>query len=737
METIGVLLNAGELLKAIYGFCEGVHEHRQLVLRVHARLAELLAELERQQERGVPLSADVLDRYRHILEDFARFLERHQRKNVVSRIAGHRKIVDFRREDLAWKKQFELDAAQQRARVLALASDHVALLRELNTMQKKREALTVWTKQLALEEPCARDNSAVARAYDTLVRHSQQITVQPPEDWFLHADQVEIDALPIGCGAFGQVYLGLYEDHTQVAVKCLPAGDERMRRDFREEIRGWWAINHHQFVLKMFGACDVSDPPFIVCEYAPFGSLDEFLLTDPANAVHLWRLLYEAAQGLAFLHRKRLVHGDVKCNNILVGADGHARVSDFGMSFTRAHSVSVSTTRRTGAVRWKAPECLAGEAPTFASDWYAFGMTVLEAVSGRVPWARVADDAVVMDSVKHGKLPPRPANVSDDAWELIASLCQRQPNDRLEAAGALNRLRLLANKGTISVRSYQQRLLSSHSTATTASMDERSGGVSCESSFCIDDEMADEPIRDDVDVTVLTHWVINGTDKQKETALRSIAVMSSAASRWKLAKSEALSALVHLLTRGTDVHREYAAKALAAIADELKTLPVIVDSGCITPLVHLVASGSDRQKEAAAEALSNIAFEPESRPRIVDAGGVYPLVQLMAVGTDLQKQYAARTLSNVAFEPKSLARIVDAGGVSALFGLLSGTESQQQYACDVILVLSEDPKWARLMYERGALPVLRRTECSSARAARALIKSKSRDRMGLIEKLFG
>ncbi|KAJ0392593.1 hypothetical protein ATCC90586_010853 [Pythium insidiosum] len=465
MEAAPLLWDAAGLLQGIFNYCQGVRENQQLALRVHGRLQDLFSELERHERRGVQLSSDVLGKYMGLLKDFEQFLHRHQRKNVVCRIIMHRKtceriqvfhedidqffrlftlslgaeLVDFKQQDAAWKAQFERDVVEQRALYIKLASDSATLLRELNTAQKKREALTVW--DLARKDVSSESNIVIDRAYNTLLRYSQGINVQAPESWFIHEAQVDLDEFPIGAGAFGEVFLGYFEEHTRVAVKRLPKADERMRRDFRKEIHTWWGINHHQFVLRMYGACDVSELPFIVCEYAPHGSLDNFLLADSHSIRQLWRLLYEAAQGIAFLHSKKVVHGDIKCNNILVGTGNHARIADFGMSFTRTNSASVSKTQsQTGAVRWKAPECIDGEYPTFASDWFSFGMSVLEAASGRVPWAGVADDSIVRDNVRLGKLPPRPRDLPDDAWDLVVAMCKKEPGDRLVGANALRRM---------------------------------------------------------------------------------------------------------------------------------------------------------------------------------------------------------------------------------------------------------------------------------------------------------
>ncbi|KAJ0389697.1 hypothetical protein ATCC90586_011300 [Pythium insidiosum] len=133
----------------------------------------------------------------------------------------------------------------------------------------------------------------------------------------------------------------------------------------------------------------------------------------------------------------------------------------------------MSAKRPTGATRWKAPECMDGESPTAASDWFAFGMTVLEAESGRVPWANVAEDAIVIDNVRRGKLPPRPANVSDQAWELVAELCKQDARARLAGKQAISRLKVLAEQSDAADASTAWPAYQTPTTGRAARMEKR------------------------------------------------------------------------------------------------------------------------------------------------------------------------------------------------------------------------------------------------------------------------
>ncbi|KAF4036943.1 Protein kinase domain [Phytophthora infestans] len=98
--------------------------------------------------------------------------------------------------------------------------------------------------------------------------------------------------------------------------------------------------------------------------------------------VKAWEKLYEAALGLEFLHERGVVHADLKGDNILIGEDGCAKLTDFGLSAVVSDGAN-SSTSPVGALRWKAPECMgtSGKPATFASDIFSLGMCIIEAIT--------------------------------------------------------------------------------------------------------------------------------------------------------------------------------------------------------------------------------------------------------------------------------------------------------------------------------------------------------------------
>ncbi|KAF1319978.1 Serine/threonine protein kinase, partial [Globisporangium splendens] len=239
--------------------------------------------------------------------------------------------------------------------------------------------------------------------------------------WFLPLRKLQFSSSSeIGQGAFGKVYKGVWLD-TPVVVKFMGYEGDRdtiSNELFLHEVRVWHRLKKHPHIVELYGACHV-DKRYFVCEYASNGDLRDYLKR--AGNDHLvWDKLYEIALGLAYMHGLSVVHNDLKCDNVLVGMDGKAKLIDFGLSAIVGDSEIMVEVKHMGAVHWKSPEYLAGERPSFASDVYSFAMCILEAVTGDIPWGRNMYSAVVRIRVKNGDLPTRPGMMNDKQWKRQA-----------------------------------------------------------------------------------------------------------------------------------------------------------------------------------------------------------------------------------------------------------------------------------------------------------------------------
>ncbi|KAG8910858.1 hypothetical protein FRC01_006086, partial [Tulasnella sp. 417] len=158
--------------------------------------------------------------------------------------------------------------------------------------------------------------------------------------------------------------------------------------------------------------------------------------------------LYEAADAVSYLHDSKVIHGDIKGSNILINDSGKSLLCDFGL--TRVTQSKTSTAMRgAGTVRWQSPELWEEDIPkSFGSDVYAFAMTIVEIITGDVPFAHIRNEtsliiAVMQKDERPLKAPLKsPSGMSYlNAWDVAEACWKKDPQDRMTMRAAFQRLR--------------------------------------------------------------------------------------------------------------------------------------------------------------------------------------------------------------------------------------------------------------------------------------------------------
>ncbi|XP_022682588.1 LEAF RUST 10 DISEASE-RESISTANCE LOCUS RECEPTOR-LIKE PROTEIN KINASE-like 2.3 isoform X2 [Setaria italica] len=195
----------------------------------------------------------------------------------------------------------------------------------------------------------------------------------------------------LGEGGYGSVFKGRLDDGHQVAVKFLH-DSKGEGEDFVNEVMSIGRTSHVN-IVSLFGFCLEGSKRALIYEYMPNGSLDKFIYSESPKAVLGWDKLYTIAigiaRGLEYLHHScntRIVHFDIKPQNILLDEDFHPKVADFGLAkLCHTKESKLSMTGARGTVGFIAPEV---HSRTFGvvstkSDVYSYGMMLLEMVGGR------------------------------------------------------------------------------------------------------------------------------------------------------------------------------------------------------------------------------------------------------------------------------------------------------------------------------------------------------------------
>ncbi len=246
----------------------------------------------------------------------------------------------------------------------------------------------------------------------------------------------------LGRGGFAEVYLGEHAHlGTQAAVKLLhaPLASAGEIEQFRREARTIAALIHPHIVRVLDFGLEL-DMPYLVLDYAPGGSLRQRHPTGtrvPLATVVAY--VQQLGQALQYAHDQKVIHRDIKPQNLLLGRHDELLLSDFGISVV-AESTSRSLAQGfAGSVAYSAPEQLQ-EHPRLASDQYALGVVMYEWLSGRLPFTGALGEVAAKHLLAappslRAQVPTLPPAVE----EVVFTAMAKDPQDRFASVQAFVR----------------------------------------------------------------------------------------------------------------------------------------------------------------------------------------------------------------------------------------------------------------------------------------------------------
>ncbi|XP_021747486.1 serine/threonine-protein kinase STY8-like [Chenopodium quinoa] len=279
-------------------------------------------------------------------------------------------------------------------------------------------------------------------------------TNRPKEEWEIDFSKLELKHL-VAHGTYGSVYRGTY-DNQDVAVKLLDWGEDGMataadsaslRAAFQQEVVVWQKLHHPnvtKFVGASMGTSNLKLPEknssqkaprslssrvcCVVVEYIPGGTLKQFLIRNRRKKLAfkvVIQLALDLARGLSYLHSKKIVHRDVKTENMLLDYEKTVKIADFGVARVEAQNPS-DMTGATGTYGYMAPEVLDGQPYDHKCDVYSYGICIWEIYCCAMPYAELSFSEVSSAIVARNLRPQIPrccpnslANIMKRCWDAI------------------------------------------------------------------------------------------------------------------------------------------------------------------------------------------------------------------------------------------------------------------------------------------------------------------------------
>jgi len=271
------------------------------------------------------------------------------------------------------------------------------------------------------------------------------------------------DMKPETKGGFSEVY-SINIEGKIIAVKNLSLGESQdfVIRNFARELRVLARLSHPNVSTFLGYVLGEDKNYYILSEWMAKGSLQQHLesldkSTSNMPASQLFATSLGIAKGVRYLHGNSIVHADIKAANVLVSRSGEPLLADFGLSRMTESFWSkgfYTTEASRHSTRWLPHEYYyIGETEKFRpnpkSDVWAFGMTLLELLTCKVPYAHIRNDGALQRAIVNGVLPEEPkyedpisddAKLKHDVWSLCCKCWDLDPEKRLSMQDVLREL---------------------------------------------------------------------------------------------------------------------------------------------------------------------------------------------------------------------------------------------------------------------------------------------------------
>ncbi|HEY0427059.1 MAG TPA: serine/threonine-protein kinase [Pyrinomonadaceae bacterium] len=238
----------------------------------------------------------------------------------------------------------------------------------------------------------------------------------------------------LGRGGFGEVWLAERRAKfvtTKVAVK-LPHDEQIDHEAIKQEATLWEQASGHPNILPIIDADEYDGQVVIVSEYAPDGSLEEWLKRHGRmSSEKAVETTVKILDGLEFLHSRNIIHRDLKPANILLQGDT-PRLADFGISRALRTTASSQSTNVSGTFAYMPPEGFDGKR-SIQTDIWSVGVNLYQFLTGNLPYPQKEPSALIA-AIMMREFEPLPSNIPQSLKNVVARALAKQPENRYKTA---------------------------------------------------------------------------------------------------------------------------------------------------------------------------------------------------------------------------------------------------------------------------------------------------------------
>ena len=249
------------------------------------------------------------------------------------------------------------------------------------------------------------------------------------EAWEIDRKSMHL-AKKLGRGRFSEVWKGVWNGTTEVAVKTIKPGAIYVNA-FLKEAALMKKLRHPK-VIQLYAVCTQEEPIYMITELMKHGSLLKYLRGD-GRSLKLPQQIDIGAQvaaGMAYLEMRDYVHRELGARNILVSENLICKVADFGLARVINEDIYEAHTGAKFAIRWTSPEAAMYSRFTFKSDVWSFGIMLYELITyGCLPYSGL-NNAQALEAIVNGFRMPCPANCPELLYEIMKDCWRDDPASR-------------------------------------------------------------------------------------------------------------------------------------------------------------------------------------------------------------------------------------------------------------------------------------------------------------------